>query len=59
LAPEGFSTPQLGQAGASEAPHDMQKRARSGFSAWQEGQLLPVVAIGQRYLRYAGARLSR
>jgi hypothetical protein len=41
----GFSAPQLGHSGASSAPHDMQKRARSGFSAEQFGQLLPSIAV--------------
>jgi hypothetical protein len=31
FAPGGFWAPQLGQTGASSAPQDMQKRARSGF----------------------------
>jgi hypothetical protein len=35
FAPGGFSAPQLGQAAASEAPQDMQKRALSGFSVPQ------------------------
>jgi hypothetical protein len=39
-APGGFSVPQPGHCGASAAPHDMQKRARDGFSAAHEGQLL-------------------
>jgi hypothetical protein len=45
LAPAGFSAPQLGHWGASSAPQDMQKRARSGFCAAQFGQLLPSIEL--------------
>jgi hypothetical protein len=50
LAPGGFSAPQLGQPGGISAPHDMQKRARSGFWAAQAGQILSGmrIRIGQR-----------
>jgi len=39
----GFSAPQEGQLGSSVAPHDMQKRARSGFSVEQLGQTPPAI----------------
>jgi hypothetical protein len=41
FAPGGLSTPQLGQLTDSSAPHDMQNRARSGFSVLQLGQTPP------------------
>ena len=46
----GFSAPQFAQAGGSSPPQDMQKRARSGFSAAQEGQVRPwaMPKIGDR-----------
>jgi hypothetical protein len=54
----GFSAPQDPHTGLNAAPQDMQKRARSGFSAAQDGQLL-ALAIAQRYLRYAAAPPAR
>jgi len=47
LAWGGFSALQLGQRGENAVPHDMQKRARSGFSAPQLGHFAPIQA--QRY----------
>jgi hypothetical protein len=41
LAAGGFSVAQVGQVGNSAAPHDMQKRALSGFSVPQLGQTPP------------------
>ena len=51
FAPAGFSAPQLGQVGRSWVPHEMQKRACSGFSAPQPEQALPFmrVRIGLAY----------
>src|SRR4051812_39675878 len=45
LAPAGFSAPQLGHRGVRSVPHDMQKRARSGFSAAHLGQVLPSIKM--------------
>jgi hypothetical protein len=42
FAPGGFSAPQLGHAAASPAPHDMQKRALSGFSVPQAAHFMRV-----------------
>src|SRR5204863_7620445 len=41
LAPGGFSVPHVGQTAESVPPHDMQKRARSGFSVPQVGHATP------------------
>jgi hypothetical protein len=39
----GFSAPHEGHFGESGVPHDMQKRARSGFSVAQLGQTPPAI----------------
>jgi hypothetical protein len=43
LAWGGFSAPQFEHFGSSAAPHDMQKRALSGFSVEQLGQTPPAI----------------
>jgi hypothetical protein len=46
----GFSVPHDGHFGSSVAPHDMQKRARSGFSVEQLGQTPPAITQKIRVL---------
>ena len=52
LASGGLSAPHDAHFGSSAAPHDMQKRALSGFSVEQLGQTPP--AISRRYAGRGG-----
>jgi phosphosulfolactate synthase len=45
FAAGGFSVSQLGQTWASPVPHDMQKRAVSGFAVLQAGQARVAIAF--------------